>query len=654
MLVLPQFFVIFNHMTTGPVQNSKIFEFIPREWLTKYLAMAVAEGGMSLQLLDARGEIVTVAPGGAGRAKEDCGCPEGNWSRVGELLGEGIRELECDGGYFLAVVPLSHREERLGYLAACAPSGDGRDARHAQIRTVLTLAASHLEGVAESGYEVENLSGEVVRVYEELTLIYRLTERLGIEVQLEEIFRVVVDEAEKILHPTDIVLQLADEEQGTLRTVFASGAHRSNALTFSPGLEAGVIGRSFANHRSILVSEMAQELQEPVWPFPVQRLLVVPLVADNKCLGVIFATDKIDGSDFDTQEDKLFSVMASVAAIAIKNAQLYSDIKKLFEGFVTASVTAVESRDPTTAGHSTRVAHLMVELAKYVDASDFPPFRNVSFTGEQLLEMRYAGLLHDFGKIGVRESVLLKDAKLYQVDLERIVQRFDYIRERKTREALERKLEILLIEGKDAYLRSVGAIEIELGEEFARLEETRNLLEEMNKPQILLTELPGLESLQAFTERYYTDSRGEQKPYLAPFEFNNLHVLKGSLNEAERRDIESHVTHSFNFLSKIPWTKNFPRIAEMVYTHHEKLDGSGYPRKLKEEAIPLQAKMMTVTDIFDALTAWDRPYKRAVPVEKALFILEIEAREGKLDTDLVRLFIEAKVYTAVEGLRPKP
>lgn len=640
---------ILGQMETGSVHHNRIFDFIPREWLTRHLEAAEATGGMSLRLLDLQGETVFVASGPFCSMGGDGGAgAEEAWPLVGDVLREELTELITPGGYILMAVPVTHREQRLGWLAACVPGGD--EARHAQARSLLSLSASLMESLSESGYEVESLTGEVVRLYEELALIYGLTGRLGTESRIDEIFHVVIDEVVKILHPTDVVLQLADEEHGVLRTVFASGVHRDESLAFAPGLEDGVIGRALAGHHSILVSDLSREQQEPPWPFPVQRLLVVPLVADNKGFGVIFATDKLDGCNFDSREEKLFSAISSVAAIAIKNAQLYGDIKKLFEGFINASVTAVESRDPTTAGHSNRVAVMTVELAKFVTDSDQAPFKNVFYTGDQLLEISYAGLLHDFGKIGVRESVLLKEAKLFQGDMERIRGRFDYIGEKKTREALEKKLEILLTQGKEAYSRAVGAIDEELGREIARLEQILKMLQVMNDPRVLLSELPELEALDSLTENYYTDPRGRENPFLTPFEFHNLQILRGSLNDEERREIESHVTHSFNFLSKIPWGKSFPRIAEIVYAHHEKLDGSGYPRRLKAKEIPFQARMMTVADIFDALTAWDRPYKKAVSVEKALFILEMEAKEGKLDTHLVQLFRDAKVYKAVEGL----
>jgi HD-GYP domain-containing protein (c-di-GMP phosphodiesterase class II) len=132
----------------------------------------------------------------------------------------------------------------------------------------------------------------------------------------------------------------------------------------------------------------------------------------------------------------------------------------------------------------------------------------------------------------------------------------------------------------------------------------------------------------------------------------NLTIGKGSLNVEERLEIESHVTHSFRFLRQIPWTKDMRRVPTIAYAHHEKLNGSGYPNGLRSEDIPFQAKMMTVCDIYDALTASDRPYKRALSPERSLDILGIEVKDGNLDPELVRMFIDSKVWSLTLGMRP--
>jgi len=152
------------------------------------------------------------------------------------------------------------------------------------------------------------------------------------------------------------------------------------------------------------------------------------------------------------------------------------------------------------------------------------------------------------------------------------------------------------------------------------------------------------EELLAYAERKFPDIDGAPQPYLSDDEVRFLTIRKGSLDEAERLEIESHVTHTYRFLLQIPWTKELSQIPLIAYGHHEKLNGSGYPRKVPAREIPVQTRMMTISDIFDALTAADRPYKRAVPLQKALDIMHEEVKTGMLDSDVLRLFVDGKVF----------
>jgi response regulator RpfG family c-di-GMP phosphodiesterase len=163
-----------------------------------------------------------------------------------------------------------------------------------------------------------------------------------------------------------------------------------------------------------------------------------------------------------------------------------------------------------------------------------------------------------------------------------------------------------------------------------------------NEPSVLPEDKASM--LEFLSEQTYYDMAGKPHPMLDPQEFRFLSIRKGTLDPQERLEMESHVTHSFHFLSKIPWTPLMRGIPEIAYGHHEKLDGTGYPRGLSGDQIPIQARMMTISDIYDALTAQDRPYKRAVPTVKALDILKDEASKGELDTDLLDVFIAKRVY----------
>jgi hypothetical protein len=174
------------------------------------------------------------------------------------------------------------------------------------------------------------------------------------------------------------------------------------------------------------------------------------------------------------------------------------------------------------------------------------------------------------------------------------------------------------------------------------LDQILRMIVQANEPSILEEE--SFRALMDLPNRSFIDEAGNRQPFLTPNEVAALSIRRGSLSEKERREIESHVTHTYNFLSEIPWTGEFRLVPDIAYAHHEKLDGTGYPRRLKAGEIPIQSKMMTISDIFDALVAWDRPYKKSVPIERALDILRDEAAHDKLDGDLLRLFIEAKVY----------
>jgi response regulator RpfG family c-di-GMP phosphodiesterase len=315
----------------------------------------------------------------------------------------------------------------------------------------------------------------------------------------------------------------------------------------------------------------------------------------------------------------------------------------LFDGFVQASVTAIESRDPTTSGHSTRVATLTVGLAEMVDRLDDGPFAAVHFGPDDLKEIEYAGLLHDFGKVGVREHILIKAKKLVPGQLEVIQARFEFIERSVQVKYATEKLEALRA-GKNG--TTLEDIDRRLHEELAQLEAWAQSIVSANEPTVLPEDKASM--IEFLAQQTYTDIAGRPHPMLEPQEFRFLSIRKGTLDPQERLEMESHVTHSFHFLTKIPWTPIMRGIPEIAYGHHEKLDGSGYPRGLKGGDIPLQARMMTISDIFDALTAQDRPYKRAVPPTTALDILNAEASEGKLDPDLLDIFISHRIYAPVQ------
>jgi HD-GYP domain-containing protein (c-di-GMP phosphodiesterase class II) len=359
------------------------------------------------------------------------------------------------------------------------------------------------------------------------------------------------------------------------------------------------------------------------------------------------ATENVIPFDSDTAD--MMRALASQAAVAVENNLLYESIERLFEGFVTAAVTAIEQRDPTTSGHSFRVADLTVELARVIDRVDFGPYRDVRFSPEQVREVRYASLLHDFGKVGVREQVLIKEKKLYPQQLENIRGRFEFVMKSIESEANRRKVDYLLANGRDGFEQFEAELDAQTNETIGKLQKDFAFIAQSNEPTVLPE--GEFQYLLQLAARDYLDIRGEKRLLVEGEEARILSIRKGNLDAAERTEIESHVTHTFNFLQKIPWTRDLSAVADIAFAHHEKLNGRGYPRKLSAADIPLQSRMMTISDIYDALTASDRPYKRAVPTERALDILRMEVNDGLLDQQLVDTFIDAKVFERAGVLR---
>jgi HD-GYP domain-containing protein (c-di-GMP phosphodiesterase class II) len=389
-----------------------------------------------------------------------------------------------------------------------------------------------------------------------------------------------------------------------------------------------------------------------------RSVLAVPMIsARNEVIGVIQLINKRakgyikleDPSDFehgvvafDDVSEAYVSALASQAGIALENVLLYEEVKTLFDSFVKASVTAIESRDPTTSGHSERVAELTVGLARAVNRVESGHYRELRFSQDDLTQIEYAALLHDFGKVGVREHILVKAKKLYEHERELILQRFQLIKRGHRIEALESKLRYLMEASRDHVAEHLEKVDRDIVAKVTELDEIIKFILQANEPTVL--EQGGFERIAELAGMTYSDDNGLQLPFLSSNEASCLQIRRGSLTDEERLEINSHVVHTYNFLREIPWSRSLRDVPEIAGAHHEKLDGSGYPKKLRGDAVPVPARMMAIADIYDALTASDRPYKKAMPHEKALDILSGDVRRGQLDADLFEVFVSSRVY----------
>jgi len=345
---------------------------------------------------------------------------------------------------------------------------------------------------------------------------------------------------------------------------------------------------------------------------------------------------------FDPSMTQLLCALASQAAIAIENALLIENINKLFEGFVQASVLAIEQRDPTTCGHSFRVADLCISLATQLHTSDNPNYRQIKYSDNELRELRYAALLHDFGKVGVRENVLIKEKKLPDKRLELLEYRFALEKERLQRKMCEQELHL---HQSHASAKDIDTLHKQLKLQLTQLDQYFQAVVAANEPTILSH--GHFFHLNTIKKIPFDELNNTHGFLISDKDFLALSVKKGSLTENERQQIQSHVVHTMNFLEQIPWTADLQQIPSIAAAHHEKLNGQGYPYGLFADEISMTSRIMAVCDIYDALIAKDRPYKDSVAISTALNIIQAEADGGALDKELVKIFIQQKVYKLI-------
>lgn len=442
----------------------------------------------------------------------------------------------------------------------------------------------------------------------------------------------------------------------------ARNATISFAMNFSVGFVweqgwANPIPHGNAQISSVQQSHSGLQFEFDARTYDVQSYCLFPLkTPSGEVVGFILLVNKklnrnvfIDSlSDvtkfvrpFNSRDLNLLEALAAQVGVSLDHARLIQDLRRVFESFVQASVVAIESRDPSTKGHSERVAVLTVGLAEAVNSTDVGQYGSVSFNASQIYEIKYASLLHDFGKIGVRENILRKERKLYHHELMTIQERFHNLERNLNLKCLEDYLERLMNRGQVPSREDIDRIQKDVQNISLKLKRYWENIIEANEPSIVSSE--NFQKILEIAAIQYLGQNDKSSELLLPDEVEKLTIKRGSLSIAERLEIEGHVTHSFKFLVNIPWTQELANVPDIVHAHHERLDGTGYPRQLVADEIPIQAKMMAISDVYDALVAVDRPYKLALPHERALNILAGEVEEGKLDAELFKIFVEARV-----------
>ncbi len=408
-------------------------------------------------------------------------------------------------------------------------------------------------------------------------------------------------------------------------------------------------------------------------------VLVLPMQnRDGETIGVLQLIDRKLKADlqitptnalvitqpYSAWEQQIVRSLASQAAISIERNYLLDSIEELFDGFITASVQVIESRDPTTAGHSERVAKLSVRLSQAVNEVTTGALTAINLNSQQIQELRYAALLHDFGKVSIPEAIVQKSKKLFPHQLTELSHRFNLLRRTWELECAETKFTYLfnppLADRHQAgdnclHCSYLQQLDLDLLTRLDRLQSDWELLNKLNQPNIISTAEFAqtldqiVDHLKQLASYSYRDLDGNFQPLITSTEIEQLLIPKGSLTVAERLIVESHVSYTYDFLRQIPWTKQLRDIPKIAYAHHEKLDGSGYPQGLTMPDIPIQSQMITIADIYDALTASDRPYKPRLSLDRSLAILQQEAAARKINHHLLELFIQQEVYAVLNN-----
>ena len=389
-----------------------------------------------------------------------------------------------------------------------------------------------------------------------------------------------------------------------------------------------------------------------------KSMLVVPMKNhDNDVIGVLQllnATNPVNNEviAFSQDYENLSESLASQAAVSITNAKLISNMTELFEAFVKVMATAIDEKSPVTGGHIRRVANLTLTMAEVIHNHDEGAFKDRKFSPDQMYELRIAAYMHDIGKVTSPVEIVEKAKKLQTIfdRIHYIRLRMDYIIQKVKLEGQQKKIELL---ERKADLAEIKKVELKSEKQIQEMEDIRSFINKCNEPGEFLED-ETLDKLKEISLRTYLDNEGKQQPFITEDELLNLSIRRGSITDAERKKMQDHAAVTLKMLKQIPFTKKLKNIPSFAGAHHEFINGKGYPLGLKGDEIPFEGKLMAVTDIAEALTASDRPYKKAMPLETVYRILRSMAKNGELDNDMVELFINEEIYKTYQEKHETP
>lgn len=379
--------------------------------------------------------------------------------------------------------------------------------------------------------------------------------------------------------------------------------------------------------------------------YKAQSMLLVPLKNHkNKAIGLLQLINKQSLIDddiipFNEDDEHITRSLASQAAVALTNTQLVDDLEQLLESFLDSIIVAMGERSAYTKGHIHRMVELSVMIAQEIN-TDGSCYENIYFDPDEIRQIHFAALMHDIGKLTIPEYIIDKSVKLEAfINRAEVIQmRCDLIKSRYQNLLLEKKLEFLT-SGNE---KMVCSIEEETKKQLANLDESMDVIHRCNNGSERLSQELLDELSKVYEYQHHFDN--ETFSLITPDEYKHLSIERGTLTNDEREKIKDHAQASIDILEKLPFPDKYHKIPLIAGAHHEKINGKGYPQGLKGDEISFEARILAIADIFEALTAQDRPYKNGNSLTKALTILHTMATEGELDKKLVKFFYESGLY----------
>ena len=390
-----------------------------------------------------------------------------------------------------------------------------------------------------------------------------------------------------------------------------------------------------------------------------KSFLTVPMKNhDGEIIGVLQLINAIDPATgqittFSRSDQRLAESLASQAAIALTNRQLIVQLERLFESFIALINTAIDEKSPYTGEHCQRVPDLTMMIAEAVDRTAVGPLAGFRMTEADRYELHIAGLLHDCGKITTPVHIADKATKLETIfdRIHLLDTRFEVLKRDAQVAALRRKLELRTGGANDSELAEV---DIGLREKLRQYEDDRAFLHACNIGGERMRD-EDVERVRRIAAYRWTDTAGHEADFLTTDELKNLTIRAGTLTDDERQVINHHIVATIKMLEALPWPRHLEKVPEYAGGHHERMDGKGYPRGLSRDEMSVQARIMGIADIFEALTAKDRPYKKGKTLTESLHILGKFRQNGHIDPDLFDIFVRERVYLryAKEFLDPE-